>query len=286
MAVVFHRGATARGVDDDGVQPLPVHLGAPCLDVARRGGVAFAGFAHVMGQRPAAARAFGDDHFAALPCQQADSGVVDVGVQRLLRTARHQRHPFARCPLRGEALRVIVGADRRDRLGGHLDHRTQPRVGHQPREGPPDLRPQKCQPEPRRIGQDTRQNPPQGTVAEGPFVAFFDVIAGMIHQMHIVHARGAGRHTRQTGQAAVDVFDRLFIRIAVVLEHVLDQIDTPARAIQFVTQHLIRRACGGAKAAMHTGAQDLVAACRRGVFQLFCGECGLHESSGVAGTRP
>jgi len=251
-----------------------------------RAAVACAGFAHVMGQRPAAARAIGDDHLASLPCQQADGGVVDVGVQRLLRTARHQRHPFARCPLGWEALRVIVAADRRDRLGGHFDHRTQPRIRHQPRKRTPDLGPQQRQPKACGIGQDTRQNPPQGTVAEGPFVAFFDVIAGVIHQMHIVHARGAGRHTRQTGQAAVDVFDRLFIRIAVVFEHVLDQIDTPARAIQFIPQHLIRGACGGAKAAVHTGAQDLVAARRRGVFQLFCGECGLHESSGIAGTRP
>ena len=248
--------------------------------------MAFAGFTHVMGQRPTAARAFGHDHLAALPCQQPDGSVVDIGVQRLLRTARHQRHPFAQCPLGGEALRIIVAADRRDRLGGHFEHRTQPRIRHQPRKRAPDLGPQKRQPKPRRIRQDTRQNPPQGTVAEGPFVAFFDIVAGVIYQMHIVHARGTGRHTGQTGQAAVDMFDSLFIRIAVILEHVLNQIDTPARAIQFVPQNLIGWTCGSAKTAMDTGAQNFVTARRRGVFQLFCGECGLHGSSGIAGTRP
>jgi hypothetical protein len=42
------------------------------------------------------------------------------------------------------------------------------------------------------------------------------------------------------------------------LQHVLDQVDAAARAVQFVPQHLIGRAGRGAKPAMDAGPQDLV----------------------------
>ena len=42
------------------------------------------------------------------------------------------------------------------------------------------------------------------------------------------------------------------------LEHLLDQIDAPARAVELVAEQLIRRTRRGAEAAMHAGAQDLL----------------------------
>ena len=39
-------------------------------------------------------------------------------------------------------------------------------------------------------------------------------------------------------------------------EHLLDQIDAPARAIEFVAEQLVGRAGGGAEAAVHAAAQD------------------------------
>ncbi len=65
------------------------------------------------------------------------------------------------------------------------------------------LGPQQRQTKPHRIRQDTRQYPAQSTIAERAFIAFFDVGARMIHQMHVMHAGGAGRHAGKAGQAAV-----------------------------------------------------------------------------------
>ena len=45
---------------------------------------------------------------------------------------------------------------------------------------------------------------------------------------------------------------------AVVLQHVLDEVDAAARAVEFVAEQHIGRAGRGAEAAMHAGAQDLV----------------------------
>ena len=39
-------------------------------------------------------------------------------------------------------------------------------------------------------------------------------------------------------------------------EHLLDEVDAPARAVELVAQQLVSRTGGVAHAAMHTGAQD------------------------------
>src|SRR2546426_941989 len=68
----------------------------------------------------------------------------------------------------------------------------------------------------------------------------------------------AGRHAGEAGQAAVDMLYHLGGRRAVLLQHLLDEIDPAARAIEFVAQQHIGRTGRGAEAAMHAGAQDLV----------------------------
>ncbi len=60
------------------------------------------------------------------------------------------------------------------------------------------------------------------------------------------------------GEAAVDVLHHLLRRRAIILQHVLDEVDAPARLIQLVAEQHIGRAGGGAEAAMHAGSQDLV----------------------------
>jgi hypothetical protein len=97
-----------------------------------------------------------------------------------------------------------------------------------------------------------------------------------------VHARGAGGHAGEARQAAVDVLDGLLVRRPAVLQHVLDQVDPPARAVELVAQHLVGRAGRGAEAAMHAGAQDLVRPRDRRVAQLLGGEIGLHAGSQAA----
>ena len=64
-------------------------------------------------------------------------------------------------------------------------------------------------------------------------------------------------HERQR-QAAVDVALHLGARRAVVLEHLLHQVDAAARAVALVAEQHVGRAGGGAEAAVHAAAQDLV----------------------------
>ncbi len=61
-------------------------------------------------------------------------------------------------------------------------------------------------------------------------------------------------------------------------QHVLDQVDAPARAIELVAEQHEGRTGRGAEAAMHAGPQHLVGCGDVRVAQLFGGEVGLHFS--------
>ncbi len=76
--------------------------------------------------------------------------------------------------------------------------------------------------------------------------------------MHVVHARRAGRHAGQARKAAVDMLDHLRRGRAVLLQHLLDEIDPAARAIELVAKQHVGRTGRSAEPAMHAGAQDLV----------------------------
>ena len=114
VAVILHRRAAAGSVDDDGVEALPVHLRHPGVDIGGGGGVAFAGLAHVMGQRAATAHALRDHHFAAEAGQQANGRLVDIRVQRPLRATGHQRDALLPWRGGGMGLRLLHPA-----WGGH-----------------------------------------------------------------------------------------------------------------------------------------------------------------------
>ncbi len=214
--------------------------------------------AHVMRQRPAAARALRHHHLRPQPPQKPDRRIVDVGVQRLLRTTRHQRHPHPPRAHGREHLRVIIPADRRNCLRRHRQHRPQARIRHKARERPPHLRRQQRQPEPRGIGDHPRQHRPQQPVHQRPPVRPLDIGPRLVHQMHVMHARRTGRHAGKATQAPVDVLHRPRVRRPALLQHVLDQVDAPARAVQLIAQHLIGRASRRAEPAMHAGPQHLV----------------------------
>ena len=85
-----------------------------------------------------------------------------------------------------------------------------------------------------------------------------DVRARVVDEVHVVDAARAGGHAREAGQAAVDVALDLGARRAVVLEHLLHQVDAAARAVALVAEQHVGRAGGGAEAAVHAAAQDLV----------------------------
>ena len=82
--------------------------------------------------------------------------------------------------------------------------------------------------------------------------------AGMVDEMHVMHPGRACRHARQTGQAPVDMLDDLVVRRAIVLKHVLDEVDAAARAVEFVAKQREGRAGGRAKTAMHAFAQNFL----------------------------
>ena len=67
-------------------------------------------------------------------------------------------------------------------------------------------------------------------------------------------------------------------RRPVLLQHLLDQIDAPARAIELVAEQHIGRTGRGAEAAMHAGAQDLVGLGDVGIGQLGQRKFGLHAA--------
>ena len=62
---------------------------------------------------------------------------------------------------------------------------------------------------------------------------------------------GARRHTREAGQTAIQVTHKGFCCRCIGLQHILDKVYAAAGAIIFVPQNDERRACGGAKAAVH-----------------------------------
>src|SRR3546814_6807011 len=88
--------------------------------------------------------------------------------------------------------------------------------------------------------QDPCEQRPYHALAQRPAIAFVDIGARMIDEMHVVHAGRAGRHAREARKAPVDVLDDLGGRRALLLQHVLDQVNAAARAIEFVAEKDIR----------------------------------------------
>src|SRR5262249_32321042 len=88
-----------------------------------------------------------------------------------------------------------------------------------------------------------------------------------------------GCHAGKARQAAVDMLDHLGRRRGVLLQHLLDQVDPPARAVELIAEQHIGRTGRGAEAAMHAGAQDLVGFLDIGVGELGQRELGLHAAA-------
>ena len=118
-------------------------------------------------------------------------------------------------------------------------------------------------------------------VGERALIGGLDVRAGVVDQMHVIHAGRACGHAGQAGQAAVDMSDHVPARRPAVLQHVLDQVDAPARAVELVAEQRIGRTGGGAEAAMHAGAQDFFRFGDLWIEQLGEREGGLHSRRGA-----
>src|SRR5262245_50303582 len=84
---------------------------------------------------------------------------------------------------------------------------------------------------PEQIG--PRQQPVQAgaqqTLAARTLIGRLDMGTADIDQMHVMHARGTGRHAGETGEATVDMERRILVGRLLILQHVLDEIDAAAR---------------------------------------------------------
>ena len=115
----------------------------------------------------------------------------------------------------------------------------------------------------------------QQAFVQWPRYRLLDHFAADIQQIVVLHAGRAGGFAVAAGQAAIQVLLGLG-RDFVAFEHLLDQVDAPARAVQLVAEQLIGRAGGVAEAAMHAGAQDAFGFLgARQAFGLFT-QIGLH----------
>ena len=100
--------------------------------------------------------------------------------------------------------------------------------------------------------------------------------AAQIQQPPVAHTRRTGTLAGAAAETAIQVQlggrrDRL------ALEQLLQQVDAPARTVEFVAEQLIGRAGRQAEAAVHTAAQDRIGLGAGGGAADGLGECGLHE---------
>src|SRR5690348_3321747 len=96
--------------------------------------------------------------------------------------------------------------------------------------------------------------------------------------MHVIHAGGARRHAGEARETAIDVLDDFGGWSLVLLQHLLDEIDPAARAIEFIPEQHVSRTGRSTKSAMHTGAQNLVGFRNIGIGELGETELGFHAT--------
>src|SRR5262249_23572184 len=83
---------------------------------------------------------------------------------------------------------------------------------------------------------------------------------------------------RETREAPIDMLDHLGRGRSVVLQHVLDEVDAPPRAVELVAEQHVGRTGRGAEAAVHAGAQNLFGRADIRVGELSLSEVRLHQS--------
>ena len=86
-------------------------------------------------------------------------------------------------------------------------------------------------------------------------------------------------HERQVRQRSR--WSCVFCGRLAAFQHLLDEIDAPARAVELVAQQLVGRTGRGAESAVHARAQDRVGLVAVGRVADEVGERGLHEGAGL-----
>src|SRR6218665_563486 len=97
----------------------------------------------------------------------------------------------------------------------------------------------------------------------------------LVQQIAVLPAAGAGAFAVAASQATVHV-QLGFAARGLAFQHLLDQVDAPARAVELIAEQLVGGAGGAAKAAVHALAQYGFGFQAVGTVAVFGGESGLH----------
>src|SRR3954467_867367 len=100
------------------------------------------------------------------------------------------------------------------------------------------------------MGQRALQEPAPEAIRGLAFHLGLDDVAADVHELPVLDSRGASRLARPAREAAIEVQLRA-PRDRGALEHLLHEVDAPARAVELVAQEVVRRARRQAEAAMH-----------------------------------
>ncbi len=175
--------------------------------------------AHVVDERPATALAVRHHDLDAEPRQEPDRRLVDLRLQHRLGAAGQDRHapaPFGACGRDHGRLRADEAA-----AGARGASSSMAPSGFSAGtrfSSPAKGRPSRASLERQRgsggIGQHRRQHGAQQPVRQRPVVGLLDMGAGVVDQVHVVHAGRAGGHAGKAGQAAVDMCDHFARRPA------------------------------------------------------------------------
>ena len=217
--------------------------------------------AQMQADRAAAAGLVGDHRLDAGSVEHSRRRAVDVGHHRGLHAAHQQQH-LARMRARRPAVRLGTGRRR---------HFVLQRAG-QPR--PQQLTEFHCRAEQRR-GQSFLQHATQRALVGRSLDPLVDDAPADLHQVAVLHTRRAGGFAVAASQAAVEMQLRL-ARRRVAFEHLLHQVDAPARAVEVVAEQLVSRAGRSAEAAVHALAQNRFGLDAVGRVAKLRSERGLH----------
>ena len=199
--------------------------------------------------------------------EHAGGGRIDRRTERRLHAALEQHHA-PRVPRRGPR-------QRRGRHGGRQARQLPPQRLRQqrPRGG---RRPQQ-RPGAARVRHDLAQQVALRGGQRRARDARLGERAAQIQQPPVAHPRGTGALAGAAAETAIQVQLR-GRRDRLALEQLLQQVDAPARTVEFVAEQLIGRTGRQAEAAVHAAAQDRIGLGAGGGALDGLGECGLHEA--------
>jgi hypothetical protein len=171
---------------------------------------------------------------ATMASQKADGRLVYLRRQDSLRATREQRNTHPSDAFGRKNLWPICRGVRRDFVWCECQQRHKP-VRPKPSERTGKNCRAQRQTKERRTRQDGPEHHSQSSLTPGPSIFLLDPPPGVVHEVHIIDPRRAGRHARQARKAAVDVFDGV-VGHRVITQHFFNEVNPPAGTIELVAE--------------------------------------------------